>query len=62
MKNLKKLSIYFAVIFSIVLVCGFTGLVIREANKDTFYELAATETLVYCLPLGLHLHPCSLTA
>ena len=44
MKNLKKLSIYFAVIFSIVLVCDFTGLVIREAKKDTFYELAATET------------------
>lgn len=53
MKNLKKLSKYFAVTFSIVLVCGFAGLVIKEADKGTFYDLATKEALVFCMQQGL---------
>lgn len=53
MKNLKKLSKYFVATFSIVLVCGFTGLVIKEVDKGTFYDLATKEALVFCMQLGL---------
>lgn len=53
MKSLKKISIYFVVTFAIVLVCGFIGLVIKEVDKGTFYDLATKEALAFCLQLGL---------
>lgn len=52
-KHLKKLSLYFVIVLAIVLVCGFTGLVIKEADKGTFYDLATPEALSLCLQLGL---------
>lgn len=39
MKHLKKNCIYFIVIFTIAVACGFAGLVIKEVNKGTFYDL-----------------------
>lgn len=53
MKYLKKLSIYFVIILAIVLVCGFTVLVIKEVDKGTFYDLATSEALAFCLQLGM---------
>ena len=53
MKNLKKLCEYFAVAFPIVLVCGFIGLVIKEVDRGTFYDLDTSEALVFCLQLGM---------
>ena len=53
MKYLKKLSIYFVIILAIVLVCGFTALVIKEVDKGTFYDLATSEALAFCLQLGM---------
>ena len=53
MKHLKKFCIYFIAIFSIAAVCGFTGLVIKEADNGTFYDLDTKEALGFCVQLGL---------
>ena len=53
MKHLKKFCIYFIAIFTIAVVCGFTGLVIKEVDKGTFYDLATKEALGFCVQLGL---------
>ena len=53
MKHFKKFCIYFIAIFSIAAVCGFTGLVIKEVDKGTFYDLATSEALAFCLQLGM---------
>ena len=45
MKHLKKNCIYFIVIFTIAVACGFAGLVIKEVNKGTFYDLPTEEAL-----------------
>lgn len=52
MKNLKKLCEYFAVAFPIVLVCGFIGLVIKEVDRGTFYDLDTSEALVFVYSWG----------
>ena len=53
MKHLKKNCIYFIVIFTIAVACGFAGLVIKEVNKGTFYDLPTEEALSFCVQLGL---------
>jgi hypothetical protein len=53
MKHLKKFCIYFIAIFTIAELCGFTGLVIKEVDKGTFYYLATKEALDFCAQLGL---------
>lgn len=53
MKNIKKISKYFAITFIIVLVCGFIGIVIKEVEKGTFYDLPTKEALSFCVQLGL---------
>lgn len=53
MKNIKKISKYFAITFIIVLVCGFIGIVIKEVGKGTFYDLPTKEALSFCVQLGL---------
>lgn len=49
MKHLKKNCIYFIVIFTIAVACGFAGLVIKEVNKGTFYDLR--ECKINCVRL-----------
>lgn len=65
MKNLKKIVKYFVISFIIVLVCGFAGLVIQEADKGTFHDLATKDALAFCIQLVLTaftaLIPCSLS-
>ena len=53
MKHLKKFCIYFIAVFTIAELCGFTGLVIKEVDKGTFYNLATKEALDFCVQLGL---------
>lgn len=53
MKHLKKFCIYFIAIFTIAVACGFAGLVIKEVNKGTFYDLPTEEALGFCVQLGL---------
>ena len=53
MKHLKKFCIYFIAVFTIAELCGFTGLVIKEVDKGTFYDLATKEALDFCAQLGL---------
>ena len=53
MKHFKKFCKYFIAIFSIAAVCGFTGLVIKEADNGTFYDLDTKEALGFCVQLGL---------
>lgn len=47
MKHLKKNCIYFIVIFTIAVACGFAGLVIKDVNKGTFYDLPTEEALSF---------------
>ena len=47
MKYFKKFCIYFIAIFTIAMVCGFTGLVIKEVDNGTFYDLDTIEALGY---------------
>lgn len=53
MKSLKRICIYFIVTFAIVSVCGFTGIIIKEADKGIFHDLATKEALDLCVQLGL---------
>ena len=53
MKYFKKFCIYFIAIFTIAVVCGFTGLVIKEVDNGTFYDLDTIEALGFCVQLGL---------
>lgn len=39
--------------FTIAVACGFAGLVIKEVNKGTFYDLPTEEALSFCVQLGL---------
>ncbi|WP_270414668.1 hypothetical protein [Bacteroides ovatus] len=55
MKHLKKNCIYFIVIFTIAVACGFAGLVIKEVNKGTFYDLPTNVRGIFFLlgvPVG----------
>ena len=53
MKILKKLGKYFAATLFIVLVCAFIGIVNKEAERGTFYDLATKEAFGYCMRLVL---------
>ena len=53
MKYFKKFCIYFIAIFTIAVVCGFTGLVIKEVDNGTFYDLDTIEALGFCVQLRL---------
>lgn len=53
MKNLKRLGKYFAITFLVLLVCAFIGILNKEVERGTFYDLATGEALGYCVRLGL---------
>ena len=53
MKNLKRLGKYFAITFLVVLACALIGILSKEVERGTFYDLTIGEALGYCMRLGL---------